>query len=250
MAEADDELTSVLMRLALRLLTEDTLTVDLQRLVQLSERLIGTCSGASIVLLVDGRPTTSAVSDYLAFEMDMLQYRYDDGPCLSSLRGVAVRVDNVATDRRFPRFGMCAADRRVRSVLSVPIDGDRGTIGVLNLYSRFAEGFDSRCEETAAMIAAEAAAAVTKSEYLAFATSVRDEIQEAHDQQLVVSSAAGVIMALEECSAEQAVALIRNAAAANDETLDVAAERILAAALEADDDSELMIDITMEDFGG
>jgi GAF domain-containing protein len=228
MAQSDQlQLSAVLGSLAAALLTADDLREDLNRITRLACELLPGCSGASVSLLVDGVPTTAAVTDHVALEVDMVQYDNGEGPCLASLGGDVVRVGFVPEDERFPHFAVGAADRRVMSVLSTPIVDDGAVRGSLNLYSREPEAFDAEAEDLALVMAAEAATAIVKSDVLTVASEVRDKLQEQHDESVLVARAQGVLMAVNECSAAHAAALIGNAADQNGERIIRTAERIL-----------------------
>lgn len=69
---------------------------------------------------------------------------------------------------------------------------------------------------------------LVKSAALSTARSIRDQLQEHHDERALVAQAQGVLIALHDCSAAQAKDLIRNAADQNSEPLVTTAERILA----------------------
>jgi GAF domain-containing protein len=220
-------LRRALTELAMAVLTEHSLRGDLERLVRLATKLLPNASGATIALLIEGLPTTVAVSDHVAFELDLVQYNAEEGPCLTALHSGTVRIAFLPEDERFPHFAIGAADQRIKSVLSIPIrHGDR-TIGTLNVYSRVEHAFDAASEETGSVIGAEAANAIAKSELLASATDLRERLQFEYDADAMIARAEGILMALESCNQEQARGLIQNAADANQESMLQTAERIL-----------------------
>jgi GAF domain-containing protein len=221
-------LTNVLAELARAVLTDTTLKADLERLTRLACRLVSDCSGASVSMLVDGEPTTVAVTDRVAMHLDLVQYDHDDGPCVAALGGETVRIGFTPTDERFPHFAIGAADRRVLSVLSTPAIDHGTVVGSLNLYSRRREAFDQTARDAAAVITSEIATALIKSSALSTAQGIRDRLQEQHDEAALVARAQGVLIAIHECSAAQAADLVRNAAQDNSEAMIVTAERILA----------------------
>jgi transcriptional regulator with GAF, ATPase, and Fis domain len=228
----DLRLADVLADLAMVLLTETSLKADLERLVRLASQLIADCSGASVSMIVDGEPSTVAVTDRVSLEIDVVQYENADGPCVTALGGPRVRVAFIPEDGRFPHFAIGAADRRVLSVLSLPAIDHGLVVGSLNLYSRRANAFDQTAEDTGLVFAAEIANAVVKSALLRTARTTREELQEKHDESVLVSMAKGILMVVHECSAAQAGELIRAAADSNGEQLITAAERILASVRE------------------
>jgi len=229
-------LTDALARLAIALFSDTTLRSDLERLCRVTCRLLANCSGASVSMLIDGRPTTVAVTDRVTLEMDMVQYEDDNGPCIAALGGDTVRIGFIPGDDTFPHFATGAADRRVLSVLSSPAIDHGAVVGSLNLYSRVSEAFDDEDQATALIMAAEVAQALVKSSVLTTGRSVRDQLQEQHDEATLVARAQGVLVALQDCSTAQAADLIRNAAAHNAEPLISTAERIIASVQRADVD--------------
>jgi len=227
MDRSDAQLTNKLTMLALAVLTEWSLADDLQRLSELVTRHLVRSSGASVALLIDGKPSTVAATDHVALELDLVQYNTDEGPCLAALAGRSIRVAFLPEDERFPHFAIGAADQRIKSVLSTPIVYNDETVGTLNVYSRHAKAFDDSDHDTAQLVAAEAAIAIARSQLLTTATALREQLQADYDENVLISSAQGVVMALQECSADQAMRLLQNASNSNDEPLIVVASRIL-----------------------
>ncbi|MCU1504076.1 MAG: hypothetical protein JWM12_3430, partial [Ilumatobacteraceae bacterium] len=227
-------LGDVLADVALLVLTDRSLKADLERLIRVACKVIPNCSAASVAMLVDGEPTTVAVNDRVAMELDLVQYDHGEGPCIACLGGQAIRVAYLPSDERFPHFAVGAADRRVLSVLSTPARGDGVVIGSLNIYSRLIDAFDDEDEAVALVFAAQVANAIARSTILRNARTTRELLQQQYDEAAVVSMAQGVVMAVQECSAAQAATLIRSAAHTNEEQLITTAERILHAVQHAD----------------
>jgi GAF domain-containing protein len=224
----DVRLSELLTKLAVTLLSETSLKADLERVCRITCQLMERCSGASVSMLVEGEPTTVAVTDRVTLQLDLVQYDGGDGPCITALGGEMVRIGYVAADERFPHFARGAADRRVNSVLSTPAIDHGQTVGSLNIYSHQRDAFDDRAHDTALIMAAEVAHALVRSTVLSTARTTRDRLQEQHDEDALVARAEGALMALQDCSNAQAGDLIRNAAHHNGERLRVTAERILA----------------------
>ena len=222
------QLADALTRLALLLLGEKSLKRDLEQLARLACRLVTRCSGASVSMIVDGRPSTVATTDRVTLQLDMVQYDNDEGPCIAALGGEAVRIGFLPTDERFPHFAIGAADRRVLSVLSTPVEHQGEVVGSLNIYSRHERAFDDDDSSVALLIASEIANALAKSSVLGEGRDLRERLQRRHDSSVLVAEAQGVLMAIQRCSAEQAAQLIRRAADENDEPMMITAQRILA----------------------
>jgi anti-anti-sigma factor len=223
-------LRSVLHELSVQLLTERSLRGDLERLARLACDTIAPCRAASIALLVDGRPSTVAVNDHLALELDMAQYAHEEGPCLDALGGQPIRVDVLATDERFAHFAHGVADHHVNSVLSMPVTRNDDVIGTLNLYADAANAFGHDDAHIARIAATQAAHAIARSDIAASSRELRDRLQAAYDEATLAARAEGVLMSLHDCSAEQARQLLANATTASATSLVATAQRVLDAA--------------------
>src|SRR3954447_6930503 len=229
MNDQDPRLAAALTDLAIAIFTDQSLKADLERLTRVACRLVPNCSGASVSMLVEGLPTTVAMTDRVTLELDLAQYDAGEGPCLSALGGEAIRIGFIPEDERFPHFAVGASDRRVLSVLSTPAMDHGSVIGSLNLYSRVKDGFSDEDSATALIIASEVANALVRSSVMTMARTTREMLQQQHDESLLVARAQGVLMAVNECSLVQAQELIRSAADENGEGLTTTAQRILSA---------------------
>ena len=85
-----DELPEVaaerLARVNRLLQTQRTLPAKLEAIVTMVKRTDPGCDAAGITLLVDGEPTTTAASDRLSVEIDLVQYDTGEGPCLEAIQ--------------------------------------------------------------------------------------------------------------------------------------------------------------------
>ena len=87
---------------------------------------------------------TTAPTEDAVHEVDALQYRLNEGPCVAAIYddGVVVSGD-VTDDKRWPRWGPGAAGLGVRAALSAHLYTNRGTFGALNLYMRDVQDYTS-----------------------------------------------------------------------------------------------------------
>lgn len=223
----EQRLSEIMTELAGIVLTASSLHDDLEQLIRFSCQVLPGCDAGSIALLVDGKPTTVAISEHVALELDIAQYDNDEGPSLTALDGERIRVDIVEADERFPHFAAAAADHRVHSILSMPIIHHDAVVGTLNLYSHEPEAFDATSEHIARVASGQAAHAITRSHVLTAVRQRRDQLQARYDEHVLVARAQGVLIATQHCSAEQACNLIDHAAAATSDTLLTIAQRIL-----------------------
>src|SRR2546427_2203493 len=211
MAEDADGLESAVRILSRLLLAEETLEATLMRVASLACRTLPGCDMASLMMIRNGRPSTSVHSDPDAGELDAAQRADDDGPCLEAYRaGKVVRVD-IAADTRWPRFRATATAVGVLGVLSVPLVVNDEALGALNLYSRTSTGFCEADEETALLFSQQAAVACANAEVYWRTHSLTENLREALESRDVIGQAKGILMARRGCTAGDAFEAMRQA---------------------------------------
>ncbi len=130
-----------------------------------------------------GRFESVAGTSELPHELDRLQMKFNEGPCLeAALEETIVRSDDFATEARWPRYSAAAAELGVRSGLSFKLYTSSQTAGALNLFAVEPNAFTAADENIGAVLAAHAAAAILASrhhEQLQSALSTRDRIGQA-----------------------------------------------------------------------
>lgn len=181
---------------------------------------------ASITMLVDGRPTTAVYTHDDAPRIDASQYETGSGPCLDSYRHqVVYRIDDTATDPRWPTFTRDAAAHGVLSSLSIPINAREEGLGALNLYARTRAAFD---DESAARLARFSThAGVVLSNARAYRESVErgKNLNKALDSRATIDIATGILMARGGQTPEGAFQMLVNASQRENRKLrEIAAE--------------------------
>jgi GAF domain-containing protein len=118
---------------------------------------LGHCDGVGIqVLAVDG-VATRATTDSRSLDLDTLQDRLDDGPCVESLRdGERHDLEPVTSDERWPSFAPSARRAGLVACFALPLVAHGELIGVLNLYAWPAVGFAGWDRRQCAMFAGHA----------------------------------------------------------------------------------------------
>ncbi|HUP85738.1 MAG TPA: GAF and ANTAR domain-containing protein [Acidimicrobiales bacterium] len=202
----------------------------LQAAADLLVRAIPVCDTASVGLVLNGTAMTAASVDHVALEVDLLQYRFEEGPCLDAVDhagGQVVRVDLI-DDHRYNRFAPGALDAGVTSVLSLPCSSSTGrVIGSLNLYSRGSGSFDRDSETRARPFVEYVAKTIEESPTFDLAVALVDGVTDQVEGEAVVNQAVGLIMERRRCSAESALAALGASAVARGQDLRTAAESIL-----------------------
>lgn len=103
----------------------------------------------------------------LVTELDAVQLRFDEGPCLHSARtDTVVHCPDLGDDARWPRFAAAAVDAGVRRMMSFPLYRNRHGGGALNLMGRGTAAVDREGQAIAATLATHAAIALIAAERL------------------------------------------------------------------------------------
>jgi GAF domain-containing protein len=167
----------------------------------------------SITLVRGDRAFTAAYDGEMALAADELQYLEDAGPCVDAGRGgVVLRVDDMRTESRWPRYVARVVDTGVRSSLSVPLPYQDTTVGALNIYSRQPRAFASPESLDAGLQVAEAVAvAVVNADAHAQLTEHARNMRLAMDSRAVIEQAKGVLMAQRHVDSDQAFEILREA---------------------------------------
>jgi GAF domain-containing protein len=127
-------------KLARELATKPTLAATLQAIVEHAAATIPGAEDAAITVKrgVQRYQTVASTGD-LPLEVDAIQYRTGEGPCLQALEEHHVfRSDDLGSDARWPTFGPeASAKTEAVSMMSHRLFlEDSDAIGALNLYSR------------------------------------------------------------------------------------------------------------------
>jgi GAF domain-containing protein len=165
--------------------------------------------------LVEARAATGD----LPRQVDQLQTRTGEGPCLDSIWDHhTVRVEDMRAERRWPRFAAGAADLGALSSLSFQLFVRADTLGALNLYAREPHAFGAESEDVGLVFAAHAAVALSgaqQEQNLRTAVSSRD----------LIGQAKGILMERHRLTADQAFAvLVRASSRTNRKLVDLAEE--------------------------
>jgi GAF domain-containing protein len=176
----------------------------LQLAVDLALKLIAGCDHAG-VSIVQGRAIFTPVgSDDVVRRGDALQYQFDEGPCLDSVRcHQTVISQNLRQETRWPRWApQVVSDLGIQGMLSLCLYANAHSYGALNLY---ADGIDAFQPEDQAI--AEAFTA-----QISVALAARREIGQrsiAMAHRTVIGQAEGILMERLGMDPDQAFAYLR-----------------------------------------
>jgi transcriptional regulator with GAF, ATPase, and Fis domain len=129
-----------------------------------------------------------AATSQLAVDIDDLQLRFREGPCLDAAVGnPSVLCNDLREDPRWPRFAKAAVAAGVHSLLSFQLFTHNARMGALNLFGLKPGVFTVEREAVGAMLATHAAIAL-------IADDVRLQFQSALASRDIIGQAKGMIM--------------------------------------------------------
>lgn len=227
---ADDGEDGDFAQLTQLLLSGDSLDGFLRELVAYTRDRTGhSCS--ITVRTGQSAPFTVAASDELAQRLDEQQYENGAGPCLEALTtGVPVLVTDTAQEARWAPYPARAADIGVRSSMSYPLISGDQVLGALNLYAVEPLAPDIGLQARAGQLADRAAGALAVGLRLTRERDHNADLRNALAARSIVDQAIGVLVAQQQCSVEEAFALLRRASQARNIRLRDAAAQIIASA--------------------
>jgi GAF domain-containing protein len=224
-----DDITASITELQDVLLGTESIERFVHELAVQAAGLIERSLSCGITLSRAGRISNVACSDDLAAEVNDLQYRLAEGPCLAALHGEClVRVDDLEADERWPLFARQAVASGILSALSLPLIARDETVGALNLYSRDRAAFGDAEVSRAGKFAENAAGALALGLRLASYSALTDQLRASLASRAVIDQAVGVIMGQERCSQDKAFAALREASQKRNVKLRSVAQEIVA----------------------
>jgi transcriptional regulator with GAF, ATPase, and Fis domain len=158
---------------------------------------------ASISYVTGHRTVESrAATGELARRADELQTRVHEGPCLDSIwTQQTVRIDDMATEHRWPRFAAGAAALGAGSSLSFRLFVEEDDLGALNLYATEPHTFGAESEDVGLVFAAHAAVALAGARH-------EHDLQAALGSRDVIGQAKGILMERYKLPADEAFLLL------------------------------------------
>ena len=209
--DMDQQLISGVAAVAAALFSPASVEDTLQRVVELAVSSVDDCDLAGILVGADQTVVTRAASDPAVIDLDQLQLRDGEGPCLEALAGAGpVYSADLGTDPRYRRFGPAAEAAGIRSALAYRLLVD-GADGALNLYARLPNAFGSHDRARAAILAALAGTALNAAVNRRDAQARSDNLEQALLSREVIGQAQGILIERERITAEQAFDILRRA---------------------------------------
>jgi hypothetical protein len=198
------------------LLTAATVEDVLLQVLAATTVLVPAADLASFTLIApDGGFHTPAETGDVAIELDRLQYRFEEGPCIEAADPsgpAAATAPDLATEQRWPRWAPAAAELGVGAVVSTALLTGAPTgpsAGALNIYSRAPHGLDHADRDTLLLLATHASLALAATDAVTRGQLQATHLQKAIESRDVIGQAKGIIMARRGVSADEAFDLLR-----------------------------------------
>jgi GAF domain-containing protein len=191
----------------------------LDGVVHLARAMVPGADEATITMVRKDRHCYSAAAtSTLASDFDLLQDETGEGPCLDAIwQQETVRVDDLASDPRWPALGPRAAERGVRSMLCLQLFVHRDTLGALDLLAHATSAFTDESEHVGLLLASHAAIAAADAHHFEHVTSAlvnRD----------VIGQAKGILMERFKITSDQAFAVLAKVSQDTNRKLSAVAE--------------------------
>lgn len=191
-----DELSAVSARISGLLLSEETVDTALGLVSSLALDTVPGAVGAGVSIVDERGRRSSGSTDDRVQRADALQYELDEGPCLAAAAGrQLVRVDDLSTDRRWPRWAATVAPFGLRAAMSAPLAAGDTSLGALKVYAEQPGSFDVHAERRLTLASAQAAILVANVQTRERARRLSDGLRQAVRTRDLVSTAKGVVMA-------------------------------------------------------
>lgn len=173
-------------------------------------RAVPGADGAGLTLLDGSRPQTVVASAPFVREVDEVQYRLAEGPCVSAVATGRAQVSgSLGGDGRWPHFGPQAGRLGVHSLLSLPLLLPGQVVGALNVYAHAKDAFPDEACRTGELFAGPAAVSVHNAQVLAESQRLAGHLLGALESRAVIDQAMGILMGRNGCTAEEAFAKLR-----------------------------------------
>ncbi len=175
-----------------------TLEETLDAIIAKAIEVVGPATWAGIILVEDGTLVPKATVGDPPTELDLLQQREGEGPCLEAARAQRmVVVADTASDPRWPHFAQLAVELGARAVLCAPLWVDDRTLGTLSLYSAEVDPFSVLDLHVTELLTTHAALALGNAQHV-------DHLRVALVNRDVIGQGKGILMERHRLTADDA----------------------------------------------
>ncbi len=184
---------------------EHSLQSVVDTVTKLAARFLPGEPATSVTIVGGGRPRTVAACGELAADLDGVQYRLGEGPCLSAARtGAPSLLLDTRSPEQWAAFAEQAARRGCDSVLSFPLPVQEKVSGSLNVYARELSTPDRQTLDLVSRFAAYAVVPVSNMYLYESAVQRVEHLAAALDSRAVIDQAKGILMERFKLTADRA----------------------------------------------
>lgn len=226
---AADELATVFARMSGVLLSHETVDTVVRLITTLALESIPGAAGAGVTLVSPkGHKTSAAATDHLVEQADALQYELNEGPCLAAAASRSVvRVDDLASEPRWPRWAAQAEQLGWRAALSAPMALGEMSLGAIKVYAREPAVFGDRAERLLGLFADQAGILVANMQLQENAQRMSDNLRVALRRRDVIGQAKGILMVARGTDEKTAFDLLVEASQSQNKKLHEVAEALV-----------------------
>jgi GAF domain-containing protein len=223
------DLAAAQLQMAGLVLTRETVDTALTLVTTLAATVTANTLGAAVTVVDEHGKRSRAASNQVAERADALQYELDEGPCLTAWRTQQlVRIDDTATDTRWPDWNAAVGRLGVRAVLSAPLAAGDESIGAMKVYSARPGNYTAHDEHLMRLLAAQAAILLANTQSLRAARRLSRQLTEALSSRDAIAQATGVLLARGATSVEDAFASLADLARRSHRPVEDVARTLLA----------------------
>lgn len=174
------------------------------------------------------RTSTAGWSSAASRACDEIQHNFGEGPCLHAMNtGTTVLVRDTRTDVRWPEYGSAISELGQLSVLGVPLALDEGAAAALNVFAPVPDAFDATSIDLAETFARHAEKSLRLAVRIGARQQLADDLRAAMESRTAIDLAAGIIMAQNRCSQEEALRILAKASSGRNKKLRHVAEELV-----------------------
>jgi GAF domain-containing protein len=227
-----DELAAVFARMSGLLLSEETVASALGVLSALAQETVPGSSGAGVSIIHGQNRRSSGSTDERVRRADSLQYELHEGPCLfAAASRELVRIDDLSTDRRWPRWAAAALPLGLHAAMSAPLIARDSSLGAIKVYADGPDVFDQHSEQLLTLFSAQAAVLVANVQTYDRAKQISGTMRAAFESRDLVSMAKGVLMGRNSVDEDTAFGILLARCEQEDSTVTEAARAVVDSAV-------------------
>lgn len=182
----------------------------------------------SVTVLRNKRGATMASSNDWIHELDVKQYEFGDGPCLTAAAEQTPQyIPDVTAEERWPELMQLAADAGVSSILAFPFDLSDEASACFNIYFDDQQAYDESFRSEIENILHISSKGLRLAVRLAQHEETQHDLDAAMRSRTTINLAVGIIMGQNRCSQQEAFEVLsKTSSNRNIKVRDLAAELV------------------------